>query len=101
MYDTKTWYEIEYMNCGEWYSSSMPPSDTLESGQRRLTERRAEYQAFQYRLVRKTMAAHHYRQDALREQTRRQITPDHYVFAMPDGKEWLDAERITSDVGHD
>jgi hypothetical protein len=43
------------------------------------------------------MAAHHYRQDALREQTRRQITPDHYVFSMPDGREWLDAARSASE----
>jgi hypothetical protein len=56
---TETWYELEYLNCGEWYSSSEQSMDTLESARKRLADRREldNLTTFQWRLVKKTLTS--------------------------------------------
>lgn len=39
------------------------------------------------------METHGYKQDDLREQTKREIEPGHYIFTFPDQKDWLEAKR--------
>jgi len=40
------------------------------------------------------MDEHGYTQADLRQATREVIAPEHYVWSMPDGVKWLDAERV-------